>query len=91
MSSWTVTGDEVAWNVTVPPKTTAVLPFDSAKDYSITLDGQSLAKSQKIRTTADSYVLPAGSYFSQDGESRQTKGPGSLRSWEKVSSQGSQM
>ena len=33
MSSWTVTGDEVAWNVTVPPKTTAVLPFDSAKDY----------------------------------------------------------
>ncbi len=61
-SEWKVNGADAVWNVTVPPNSTAVLPFASAKMYSIMLDGKALAGNPKIHSETDAYRLPAGAY-----------------------------
>jgi len=62
MSDWKMTDKNVVWNVTVPPNATATLSLTSMVAYSLTLEGQPLAKSQKVHSTANAYDLPAGTY-----------------------------
>ena len=62
-SSWKVTGNTVAWQVTVPPNTTARLATASTNATAFTLDGVALGKSLKAHAEADGmFELPAGSY-----------------------------
>jgi alpha-L-rhamnosidase len=62
-SSWKATGNDVVWNVTVPPNSIAMLDSGFAKGYSMTIDGQPLGKSSKAHARdANRYELPAGTY-----------------------------
>ncbi len=62
-SSWKVTGDEVAWQVTIPPNTTARLPLASTNASAFMLDGATIAQSPRIHAAGDGvYELSAGSY-----------------------------
>ena len=63
ISDWKMKGPDVVWTVTVPPNSTAILPMDASTPYSIELDGQPLAKSQKVHLSgSNAYSLPAGTY-----------------------------
>jgi alpha-L-rhamnosidase len=62
-SSWQVTGDTVAWQITIPPNTTARLPIATTNAAAFTVDGTALAQSSKLQAVGDGiYELPAGSY-----------------------------
>ncbi len=66
-SAWSVKGSTVAWQVTIPPNTTAQLPLTSSQQGAYSLDGVEIAKSKKARAMGETqgevtYVLPAGSY-----------------------------
>jgi alpha-L-rhamnosidase len=64
-SAWTVTGDHVKWNLTIPPNATGRLPQQQAQ--TIRLDGQPLTRSTRAHALPNGddgveYELPAGSY-----------------------------
>ena len=62
-SSWKITGNTVAWQVTIPPNTTARLTTASTNATAFTLEGAALGQSSKIHAEADGvFELPAGSY-----------------------------
>lgn len=66
-SAWKVSGNDVTWDVAVPPNTTAELPLPSSETADYRLDDQALAKSS-LKTLAKNsagdmtYLLPAGKY-----------------------------
>jgi alpha-L-rhamnosidase len=64
-SAWTVTGDHVKWNLTIPPNATGHLPQEQAQTFR--LDGQPLTQSTRVHALPNSddgveYELPSGSY-----------------------------
>jgi alpha-L-rhamnosidase len=66
-SAWSIQGNEVTWNVTIPPNATAQLPVDTSEAQSLTLNGAKLANSAAVHvTTAQDgkkvYEFGAGSY-----------------------------
>jgi len=64
-SDWKMTGQDVVWNVTVPPNSTAILPSSVTEAYSLMLDGQPLGNSPKIHSEDNVYRLAAGTYSFQ--------------------------
>ncbi len=62
VSDWKVNGSDAVWDVTIPPNSTAMLPWDFANNYSMTFDGKPLADSPKVHLTDNAYHLPAGTY-----------------------------
>ncbi len=62
-SSWKVTGGDVAWEVTVPPNTTARLPVAESNATSFTLNGKAIGEDAGLRVIGEGvYELPAGRY-----------------------------
>ena len=66
-SAWSITGDKVNWNLTIPANATGRLPLRQEQAESYKLDGQVLAQSRRVRAlskdgNALGYELPAGSY-----------------------------
>jgi alpha-L-rhamnosidase len=66
-SAWSIQGDQVTWNFTIPPNTTAQLPVDSSQAQFFTLDGSKLADSTKVHVAESkngtkAYEFAAGSY-----------------------------
>jgi len=66
-SAWTISGDLVSWNLTVPPNTKGELPVSADHIGSFKLDGKPLAQSGRIHflRQADGnawYQVPAGKY-----------------------------
>jgi alpha-L-rhamnosidase len=62
-STWKVTDGDVAWEVTIPPNTTALLPISKTNATAFTLDGAALDHSAKVHAMGDGvYELAAGSY-----------------------------
>jgi alpha-L-rhamnosidase len=64
-SAWTVTGDHVKWNLTIPPNATGRLPQQQAQTFR--LEGQPLTQSTRAHALPNGdygveYELPAGSY-----------------------------
>ena len=65
LSSWKVNAENVAWSVTVPPNTTALLPTrqTNGKEYQFQLDRVSLQENKRIHAKGNgSYELPPGTY-----------------------------
>ena len=66
-SAWSVKGSTVAWQVTIPPNTTAQLPSSTNQYNGFLLDGAPIARSSKVHAIGQKdgeaiYLLPAGSY-----------------------------
>jgi len=66
-SAWSIAGDKVVWNLTIPANATGRLPLGGDLAQSYKLDGQLLSKSSRIHAaTKDNneteYELPPGSY-----------------------------
>jgi alpha-L-rhamnosidase len=66
-SAWSIQGNEVTWNVTIPPNATAQLPVDASEAQSLTLNGAKLADSATVHVTTaldgkKVYEFGAGSY-----------------------------
>jgi alpha-L-rhamnosidase len=66
-SAWSISGDLVTWNLTVPPNAKGELPVSTDHIGSFKLDGRPLAKSGRIHflRQADGnawYEVPAGKY-----------------------------
>ena len=66
-SDWRVSGYEAAWNLTIPANSTGHLPLSSGQVQAFTIDGQPLAKSDKIHalpgaSSGVEYEIPAGTY-----------------------------
>ncbi len=63
-SSWTITGRQAAWRVTIPPNTTGMLQLSTEEATSYKLDGIALRRSHKVHAMGEKmYQLPAGSYL----------------------------
>jgi alpha-L-rhamnosidase len=64
-SAWTVTGDKVAWKVTIPANTSGELPAEAGGGQ-LRLDGKELAGNSRVHTKHENgatvYQLPAGTY-----------------------------
>jgi alpha-L-rhamnosidase len=65
-SSWSVTGTEAVWKVTLPPNTKGVLPISSEQVSRWSLDGQTIANSKaKVigkQGAEEVFEVPAGAY-----------------------------
>ncbi len=62
-SSWKTIGDQVAWEITIPPNTAARLPIASTNATDFTLDGIAIGQSRKVHAAGgDIYELAAGTY-----------------------------
>ncbi len=65
-SAWSIAGDKVVWNLTIPANATGRLPLGGDLAQSYKLDGQLLSKSSKVHAagggTITEYEIPAGSY-----------------------------
>ena len=61
-SNWKMNGNDIQWNVTIPPNSTAVLPLAAMKMYMMLLDGAPLANSRRVVSGENAYKLPAGTY-----------------------------
>ncbi|MBB5059260.1 alpha-L-rhamnosidase [Granulicella aggregans] len=62
-SSWKIAGDQVAWELTIPPNTTAQLPVISTNATAFTLNGELIGQSAKVHAMGDGvYELAAGNY-----------------------------
>ena len=66
-SAWTISGDLVAWNLTIPPNAKGELPVSADQVGSFKLIGQPLAQSARIHSLRQAdgnvwYELPAGTY-----------------------------
>ena len=61
-SAWSVSGNKVTWNVTIPANTSGLLSVGQAKRAGLQMDGQGASQSGKVRLEGDVYRLPAGSY-----------------------------
>lgn len=62
-SSWKVAGDEVAWEVTIPPNAAASISVERTNATAFTLDSVALSQSPKVHATGDGvYELAAGTY-----------------------------
>ena len=58
-SAWSYTGDTIAWNVVIPPNTTAKLQFPAGRSETIIENG----KLHPISTTPDSsFTIGSGTY-----------------------------
>jgi alpha-L-rhamnosidase len=62
-SAWKITGNIVAWEITIPPNTIGHLLIASTNAIAFTLDGMAIAQTAKVHADGDGiYRLPAGSY-----------------------------
>jgi alpha-L-rhamnosidase len=62
-STWKVVGVDVAWEITIPPNTTARLPIANTNATAFTIDGAALAQSARVHATDNGiYELAAGTY-----------------------------
>jgi alpha-L-rhamnosidase len=65
-SEWSIAGDKVVWNLTIPANATGLLPLGGHLAQAYKLDGQLLSKSSRVHAAGgDSvieYEIPAGSY-----------------------------
>ena len=66
-SAWSIVGDRVVWNLTIPANTTGRLPLGEDPAHAYKLDGQLLSKSSRARAvgkgdSAPEYEIPAGSF-----------------------------
>ncbi len=66
-SSWSVKGSTAAWNLKIPPNTTAELPLTASQQTAFSLDGVPIASSKRVHATGETdgrrtYLLPAGTY-----------------------------
>jgi alpha-L-rhamnosidase len=65
-SAWSIAGDKVVWNLTIPANATGLLPLGGDLAQAYKLDGQLLSKSSRVHAaggdTVAEYELPAGSY-----------------------------
>jgi alpha-L-rhamnosidase len=66
-SAWSISGNKVIWNLTIPANATGHLPLGQEQAQSFTLDGQVLSQSRKVHALPTSgsgveYELPAGTY-----------------------------
>jgi alpha-L-rhamnosidase len=64
-SAWTFTGNQVKWNLTIPPNTTGRLRQQQAQTFR--LNGQLLGQSARVHALPNGnggveYELPSGSY-----------------------------
>jgi len=66
-SAWTISGDLVAWNLTIPPNARGELPVSADQIGSFKLIGRPLAQSARIHSLRQAdgnvwYEVPAGTY-----------------------------
>jgi alpha-L-rhamnosidase len=66
-SAWSIVGNKVIWNLTIPANANGRLPLGGDLAQSYKLDGQLLSKSSRIHAagkgdTVPEYEIPAGSY-----------------------------
>jgi alpha-L-rhamnosidase len=66
-SAWSISGNKVIWNLTIPANATGRLPLAGERAQSFKLEGQDLSKSSRVHavardTNALEYEIPAGSY-----------------------------
>ena len=66
-SAWSTTTEDARWKITLPPNTKGVLPVPIEQLNRWSLDGESLARSSKIKSTGkqgaeEVFEVPAGSY-----------------------------
>jgi alpha-L-rhamnosidase len=62
-SAWKIVGDQVSWEITIPPNTTAQLPVTSTNATAFTLDDVALGQSAKVHAAGEGvYELAAGTY-----------------------------
>jgi len=61
-SGWTVKGNTVEWNVTLPANTTGKLELDEGEAAGFKLDGVPLSASPLAKLVDGRFELPGGSY-----------------------------
>ena len=61
-SGWTVKGNTVEWNLTLPANTTGKLELAAAEAAQFKLDGVQLNASPLVKAVDGGFELPAGSY-----------------------------
>jgi alpha-L-rhamnosidase len=66
-SDWKVSGNQAAWNLTIPANSTGRLLLSSEQAQAYVIDGQPLAQSNKIHALPDvstgvEYEIPSGAY-----------------------------
>ena len=66
-SAWSIAGNRVIWNLTIPANATGLMPLSGEQAKSFRLNGQLLSQSRKVRVLprkdhGAGYQLPAGSY-----------------------------
>jgi alpha-L-rhamnosidase len=66
-STWSIVGNKVVWNLTIPANSTGRLPLSEERALSFQLDGRLLSKSTRVHAVdkvnnETEYEIPAGSY-----------------------------
>lgn len=65
-SQWSIKNKQVAWDVTVPPNTDAVLRVEATNASAFLVDGVSIDRSGHVQKESHGeYILPAGTYHLQ--------------------------
>ena len=66
-SAWSIVGNKIIWNLTIPANSTGRLPLTEVQTLTLQLDGQLLSKSKRVRALPKNndefeYEIPAGHY-----------------------------
>jgi alpha-L-rhamnosidase len=66
-SSWSISGNQAIWKLTIPASTTGSLPFSADQKEVFMLDGKPLAQNSRLHSKSGSdgrqtYEVPSGSY-----------------------------
>jgi alpha-L-rhamnosidase len=66
-SAWSISGNKVIWNLTIPANSSGRLPLSEEQAQSFQLDGQLLSRSKRVRALPKNnsefeYEIPAGNY-----------------------------
>ena len=61
-SAWSVVGNKLTWNVTIPANSSGILSVEQAKSSDVRLDRVGLSQGGKVKLEEDAYRLPAGTY-----------------------------
>ncbi len=66
-STWSASGTEAVWKITLPPNTKGVLPISSDQLSRWSIDGKAITQNSKVKATGnqgadEAFEVPAGSY-----------------------------